>query len=55
MAGASPEGMGHHILYSVKMRLNERIDMFSAFLYQYTESFVFLEVARGRAIAPLPP
>ena len=26
--GATPEGMGHHILYSVKMTLNARITMF---------------------------
>ena len=26
--GATPEGMGHHILLSVKMTLNARINMF---------------------------
>ena len=28
VVGATPEGMGHHILYSVKMTLNARINMF---------------------------
>ena len=39
------------------MTLNAGINMFSAFLYQYIEFFVFLKVARrgGGAIAPLAP
>ena len=28
VVGATPEGMGHHILLSVKMTLNVRINMF---------------------------
>ena len=31
MLGATPEGMGHHILLSVKMTLNARNRMFGAF------------------------
>ena len=40
--------MGHYIL-SVKM---QELTCFSAFLYNYIDSFVFLEVARRGAIAP---
>ena len=32
VVGATPEGMGHHILLSVKMTLNARIICFSAFI-----------------------
>ena len=28
VVGATPEGMGHHIMLSVKMTLNARINMF---------------------------
>ena len=28
VVGATPEGMGHHIMLSVKMTLNARISMF---------------------------
>ena len=53
VVGVTPEGMGHHILYSVKLTLQE-IFYFSAFLYQYIEYFVFLEVPR-RGVQPPPP
>ena len=55
--GATPEGMGYHILLSVKMTLDVRINMFSAFLYHYMDSSIFLEAARrgGGAIALQPP
>ena len=54
--GATPKGMGHHILLSVKMTLNARINLcFSAFLDQYIESFVLLEVARREATASIDP
>ena len=45
--GATPEGMCHHILLSVKMTLNARIKFyFSAFLYHYIDSCAFLDGAR---------
>ena len=54
--GATPEGMGCHILLSVKMTLNARICMFYCILYQYTEIFVFLEVAKKEELQlPLNP
>ena len=31
--GATPEGMGHYILLSVKMTLNARINMFIVHFY----------------------
>ena len=43
VVGAAPEGMGNYILLRVKMTLNA---IFSAFLYHYIDSFVFLEDAR---------
>ena len=58
--GATPEGMGHHILLSMKMTLityaRSTVICFSAFLYHYIDSSVFLEVARrGGTTAPLAP
>ena len=35
-----------------KQHLMQELICFSAFLYQYTVSFVFLEVARREAVAP---
>ena len=40
---ATPEGMGYHILLSVKMTHNARINMFYD---HHIDSSVFLEVAR---------
>ena len=52
MLGTTPEGMGHHILLSVKMTLNLS---FSVFLYHYIDSSVFLEVARRGGLQPPSP
>ena len=57
MVGATPEGIGHHILLSVKLHLMQKLICFmhSAFLYHYIDSSVFLEVARrGLYLTPLP-
>ena len=44
---ATLEGMGHHILLSVKMTLNAIINMFSAFLYHYIDSSVLYTISVG--------
>ena len=55
VVGATPEGMDHHILLSVKITLNAKINMFSAFLCHHIDSSVFHEVARRWLyLAPLP-
>ena len=59
--GSTPEGMGCHILSSVKMTLNagrllvQELICFSAFLYQYIEFFVFLKVSRRGGYSPPSP
>ena len=55
MVGATPEGMGYHILLSVKMTHDVRINMFSAFLYHYMDSSIFLEAARRGGYSPPAP
>ena len=47
MVGAIPQKIwAYYILYKVKMILNAKVNVFSAFLYQCNESFVFLDIAR---------
>ena len=50
VVGTTPEGMGHHILFSVKMTLNSRINIamsFSAFLYHYIGLMYSLRLQGG--------
>ena len=57
VVGATTEGMDHHTYFikcEIKMTLNAKINIFSAFLYQYIDSSVFLEVARSEGLYPPP-
>ena len=48
--GTTPEDMGQHILY-IKCHLMQKLIYFSAFLYQYIDFSVILEVASRRTTA----
>ena len=50
--GTNPRNIWIVVIGSVKITLNASIKVLSVFLYQYMESFVFLEIARTEGIAP---
>ena len=51
--GTNPRNIWIVVIGSVKITLNaSSIKVLSVFLYQYMESFVFLEIARTEGIAP---
>ena len=55
VVGAIPKRYGLSYFVKCKMILNGRMNMFQCILYQYIESFAFLEVARKGGYSLLVP